>query len=218
MYKIKVLIADDHPIFRVGLVNVIKQNPKIDMVNEAENGEQALAMIRELKPDVAVLDVEMPGLNGLQVCEILNEENCPTKILILTLFKEISIYNKAMEIGAMGYLLKEHAPGELITAIETIARGEKYISHALQASLTQGKSHLIVDPKIKEVVDKLSNTEKKILKLIAEQKTTKEIAGKLFISEKTVENHRYNINKKLGLEGGQNNLLKFAIENKALID
>lgn len=218
MDKIRVLIADDHPIFRVGLVNVIKQNTGISLVMEAENGEQALAKIRELEPDVAVLDVEMPGLNGLQVCEILKDEKCPTKILILTLFKEISIYHKAMEVGAMGYLLKDHAPDELIFAIETVSKGAKYVSPALESSLTHGKNHLIMDPKIREVVDKLSNTEKKILKLIAEQKTTKDIAGKLFISEKTVENHRYNINKKLGLEGGQNNLLKFAIENKSLIE
>ena len=218
MDKIRVLIADDHPIFRVGLVNVIKQNKDIVVVAEAENGGQALELIRKHLPDVVVLDVEMPVMNGLQICETIIKEKINTKILILTLFKEAGLYKKAMEIGASGYLLKDNAPEELITAIETLSRGEKYMSEALSKSLTDAKSHLIVDPQIAAMLDKLSNTEKKILKLIAEQKSTKEIAGKLFISEKTVENHRYNINKKLGLEGGQNNLLKFAIENKSLID
>ena len=215
MAKITVLVADDHPIFRVGLVNVIKQNKNISLLAEAENGEQAINLIREHQPNVAVLDIEMPGLNGLQVCELILKEKINTKVLILTLFKEIDLYKKAIEIGASGYLLKDNATGELITAIETVSRNETFYSESLKANLIARKSHLIADPLIAEIISKLTNTEKKILMIIAEQKTTKEIASKLFVSEKTVENHRYNISKKLNLEGVQNGLLKFAIENQS---
>lgn len=218
MPNISLIIADDHPIFRIGLVNVVKMHKTISLLAEAENGEDALKLIRSHKPDVVVLDIEMPLLNGLQVCEALKKENSQTKILLLTLYKESDIFNKAIAIGADGYLLKDNAPAELITAIETLAAGKNYFSEALNKNLINRKSHLIANSAILEVLEKLSNTEKKILKLITEQKTTREIASKLFISEKTVENHRYNISKKLGLESGQNNLLKFAIEHKSYFD
>lgn len=214
MRKIKVIIADDHPLFRLGLVSAVKQNSNIILCGEAENGEQALSLIREHKPDVAVLDIEMPLMNGLQVCETVCKEKIETKVLILTFFKEKDLFENAITIGASGYLLKDNAIAELVSAIETIAGGEKYISPTLKSSLINVKSHLVNDPVIAEMVNKLSLTEKNILLLIAEEKTTKEIASELFVSEKTIENHRYNIAKKLNLEGGKNNLLKFALSNK----
>lgn len=216
MRKITVVIADDHPIFRLGLVNLVKQSNTIEIVAEADNGQTAFEKIMELKPDVAILDIEMPQLNGLQVCEKIQQVKLHTKVLLLTLFKEVDLYKKALAINASGYLLKDNAPNEIIKSIELLAKGEKYFSAEMEEKLIDGKSHLITDPAIAKLMDTLSNTEHKILKLIAEQLTTKDIANKLFISEKTVENHRYNINKKLNLPVGQNSLLKFAIEYKHL--
>lgn len=217
MHKIRVVIADDHPIFRLGLVSAMKQHRHIVLCGEAEDGEQAMELIREHKPDIAILDIEMPLKNGLQVCETICKENGNTKILILTLFKEIDLYEKAIAIGAWGYLLKDNAIDELVTAIETIVKGDKYISPALKNSLVKEKSHLINDAVITEIINQLSVSEKNILLLIAQEKTTKEIALELFVSEKTIENHRYNIAKKLNLESGKNNLLKFALSNKAYL-
>ncbi len=215
MDKINVLIADDHPIFRLGLVNVIKSAAQLNLVGEAENGTVAVDLIYRLKPDVAVLDLEMPGLNGLQVCEkICGEKTNKTKVLILTLLKEADLYLKSMEIGAFGYLLKDNAAEELAIAIEKVHNGDKYVSVGLNEKLNSKKSYLLNDQKFKEILTKLTSTEISILKLISEQKTTKEISQKLFVSEKTTENHRYNINKKLGLGSGQNSLLIFALENK----
>lgn len=215
MYKINVIIADDHPIFRIGLANVINKSRTLNLIKEAENGEQALEMINQFKPDVAVLDIDMPLLNGLQVCEaVCKKKDNVTKIIILTLFKEIDLYKKAIEIGASGYLLKDNAVEELVNSIETVYKGVNYISEGLNTKLIDKKSHLINDPKLNETINKLTNTEKNILLFISEHKTTKEISKKLFVSEKTIENHRYNINKKLKLDGGQNSLLVFALENR----
>ncbi len=216
MRKTTVIIADDHPIFRLGLVNLVKQSSTIEIVAEADNGQTALEKIIELKPDVAILDIEMPMLNGLQVCEKIQHHKLNTKVLLLTLFKEVDLYKKALSINASGYLLKDNAPNEIIKSIELLAKGEKYFSAEMEDKLIEGKSHLITDPAVAAVMDTLSNTELKILKLITEQLTTKDIAAKLFISEKTVENHRYNITKKLNLPAGQNSLLKFALEHKHL--
>lgn len=217
MLKTRIIIADDHPIFRLGLVSVVKQNKQIDLCGEADNGEKALNLIRNEKPDVAILDIEMPLMNGLQVCENVIKEKLNTKVLILTFFKELDLYEKALAIGAWGYLLKDNAVDELVVAVETLTKGEKYISPALQGSLVKGQSPLINDPIIAEIISKLSSTEKNILLLIAEEKMTKDIALELFVSEKTIENHRYNITKKLGLEGGKNNLLKFVLANKRFL-
>ncbi|MGE0567145.1 MAG: response regulator [Bacteroidia bacterium] len=214
MTKVKVIIADDHPIFRIGLKNIIEANDLIEICSECDNGNDAYNSILTNKPDVAVLDIEMPGMNGLQVCEKVLSEKLPTKILLLTLFKETSLYKKAVEIGASGYLLKDNAPNDLIKAILALSEGKTFFTKELEDKLIEGKSHFIEDPIIAETLDKLSNTELKVLKLVSQQMTTKDIAGKLFISEKTVENHRYNISKKLNLPSGQNSLLKFALEHK----
>lgn len=215
MSKIKVIIADDHPIFRIGLANVIKASKSLILIGEAVNGKEAKELITSLKPDVAVLDIDMPYFNGLQVCEeICKKKDNATKIIILTLFKEIDLYKKALEVGAEGYLLKDNAVDELVVSIEAIFNGENYISEGLSEKLIDKKSHLISDKTLNDNIRKLTSTEKSILLLVADNKTTKEIAKKLFVSEKTIENHRYNINKKLELTGGQNSLLIFALENK----
>jgi two-component system, NarL family, response regulator DegU len=213
MSKINVIIADDHPIFRLGLVDVIKRSQSLNLLGEAEDGEKALHLIREYKPDVAILDLEMPKLTGLDVCKhLMNEKNNATKLLILTLYKEIDLYKKAVQLGVHGYLLKDNAVEELVIAVETIYNGGEFFTNNLSNQLLNEASYFGLDIKRKEDIDKLTPTEKSVLQLVTEGKTTKEIAQKLFISEKTVKNHRYHISKKLGLDGGQNNLLHFALK------
>ncbi|MBA2611128.1 MAG: response regulator transcription factor [Bacteroidetes bacterium] len=214
MDKIRIIIADDHPVFRLGLVSIIKKNENIILCGEAENGEEALVLIHEHKPDVAILDIEMPLMNGLTVCEEIKKKGIATKLIILTFFKELELYEKAISLGVKGYLLKNNAIVEIVTAIESVYYNGEYISPVLKDKLLGTKSRLLNSPIIMEAISKLSISEKNILTLIAEERTTKEIAGELFISEKTVEKHRYNISKKLNLESGKNNLLKFALANK----
>lgn len=219
MSKISIIIADDHPIFRLGLVNIIKKSKILNLLAETENGLQALEAIDQFNPDVALIDIEMPVLNGLEVCERLkNNGSYKTKILILTLFKEADLYNRAIELGASGYLLKDNAIEELIEAVITVHKGEFFLSEGIEKKLIKRKSNLIQNPDLNENILKLTNTEKSILLLITEHKTSKEIALLLFVSEKTIENHRYNIAKKLKLESTKNSLLIFALENKNLLE
>lgn len=216
MDKIKVLVADDHPIFRAGLENVIRQSERIELVALAEDGLKALELILELKPDVAVLDIQMPGMNGIKVCEQVMERKLSARLALLTLYKERELYNKAISIGVSGYLLKETASYELIACIEALAAGRTYHSLNLEDHLVNERLQQLPE-RVRMLLEKLSNTEKKIVLLISRQKSTKEIAAKLFVSEKTIENHRYNIAKKLELTGGQNTLLKFAMEHSGYL-
>jgi DNA-binding NarL/FixJ family response regulator len=219
MSKINVIIADDHPIFRIGLSDIIKKSKDLNLLAEAENGLQALEAINTYKPHVALIDIEMPILNGLEVCEsVQNNNDNTTKILILTLFKEVDIYKRAMKFGASGYLLKDNAAAELISAVIKVNNGEPFLSNEIEKKLIKSRSTLIVDKSLLEHISKLTTTEKNILLLIAEHKTSKEISSLIFTSEKTVENHRYNIVKKLKLEGTKNNLLMFAIDNRSLLE
>ncbi len=215
--RISVIIADDHPIFRLGLVSILSKNRNINIVGQAENGELALSLVSELEPNVAILDVEMPLLSGLQICEHIKAEGYKTKVIILTLFKEEDLYYRAIELGACGYVLKEHSLNEIGKAVEIVGAGGKYVSEALALNLKSNKSNMVIDPKVADALAKLSNTELKILKFISQRLSSKEIASKLFISSQTVDSHRYHISKKLKLEPGQNNLLKFAFENNVLL-
>lgn len=217
MMKTTIIIADDHSLIRVGLKKILDQNKSYKLLGEASNGKEAIELIKETKPDIAILDIEMPMLNGLQVCKELKSEHVSTKILLLTMLKEEDLYQQAIELGVNGYLLKDNAIEELSIAIDTIVDGGVYIGKEIEKMLTSTKSPLIQDEKIAELIKRLSRTEKDILLLISQQVKTKGIAERLFISEYTVKNHRHNISKKLELEGDQNNLLKFALENSAYL-
>jgi DNA-binding NarL/FixJ family response regulator len=215
---IDILIADDHPIYRIGLVNVINEKKNFLVKYEVDNGLDALNIIIEKRPVIAILDIEMPKITGLEVCEQLKTKGVNTKIIILTLYKEKSLYEKAISFGVMGYLLKERAIEELEQAINEVYLGRNFVSKDIQELLNTRTSYLLKNGEASPLIINLTDSEKAILKLIADKKTTKEIAAKLFVSEKTIEKHRYNIIKKLNLEPGQNSLLKFAIENNVLLN
>lgn len=211
--EVTILIADDHPIVRSGLRMVFDGKPKFKVIHEAENGDIALQLIRQSKPDVAILDVEMPVMDGFTVAKSVLEESIPVHLIFMTMHKDEQTFNKAMDSGINGYVLKENAVADIVSAVESVIEGKHYISPSLSDYLMQRSRP---QAPVSSSVDDLTPAEKNILKLIAEQKTTKTIADELFISPKTVEKHRSNICTKLNLHGAYA-LLKFAMENKGRV-
>lgn len=212
--EIRVIIADDHPIFRSGLRQIIESEKKIKIIGEADNGERALEMIREKSPDIAILDIDMPKMTGLQVLKNLKEEK--TKIIFLTMYAEEDIFDEAMNFGIKGYVLKDSAVNDIIECISTVNDDNYYISPSVSNFLINRRKKLKELRDNVPALDHLTVTEKKILKFISENKTSRDIANILFLSPRTVENHRANISNKLNLKGSHS-LVKFAIENKNLL-
>lgn len=211
METITVLIADDHPIFRHGLRQIIETDDQISIVGEAQNGTEALKKIGELAPRVAVLDVNMPGPDGLEVALHLQKENLPTSVILLTMYKEDRFFNAALDAGVKGYVLKDSAITEITSAIRAAARGENFISPTLSTLLLKRLNR--VEKPQHNPLDLLTTSERRVLELVSEAKSNKQIAHELFISVRTVENHRSNICAKLDLEG-KNALLTYALTHK----
>jgi len=206
-----VLIADDHPIVRSGIRFVLDKEG-FRILHEADNGDIALQLIRQSTPDVVILDVEMPVMDGFAVARAVQEENLSSNLIFMTMHSDERTFNKAMEYDVRGFVLKENAVTDIVKAIRTVMEGKHYISPSLSDFLMQGKKST---PSGADLTV-LTPTEQTILKKIAEQKTTKTIAEELFVSPKTVEKHRSNICTKLNLRGAYV-LLKFALDNKDLI-
>jgi DNA-binding NarL/FixJ family response regulator len=214
--KIKVLIVDDHPLFRNGLRQVIEGSPSLEIVGETGDGEAALQLIHETKPDVAVLDINLPGLSGLAIARKLNGRRQPTQVVMLTMHKEEEIINHALDIGVKGFVLKENAVEEILKAIAAVAAGEHYLSSSISSYLVRRRSRSEALAVQKPGLNDLTKAERRILNLIAGKKTSREIAAELFISPRTVEAHRANICNKLALSGSHS-LLQFALENRSAI-
>lgn len=211
---IKLVIADDHPIFRNGLRQILEADKNIDVIGEADNGDKALEIIAEKKPDIAILDIDMPKKTGLDVLRSM--KGLDTKVIFLTMYAEEDIFDEAMNLGIKGYVLKDSAVNDIIECIMSVANGDYYISPSVSNFFVNRRRKLNELKNSNPALDNLTPTEKKILKFISENKTSKEIAEVLFISPRTVENHRTNISNKLQLKGSHS-LLKFAIENKSLL-
>lgn len=214
--KITVILADDHPVLRSGLRTIIDSDNACTIIGEAGNGEDALSLIDQKKPDVALLDITMPRMTGLQVAKIVQERGLPTKLAILTMSADELVFNEAIDLGVLGYVLKENATSEILNSIKTVAEGKYYISPSISGMLVKRSQRRQTALNTIPGLADLTSSEIRILKLIAGNKTSKEIAADLCISYKTVENHRSSIVKKLGLSGN-NALLRFAIEQKALL-
>lgn len=214
MNEISVVIADDHPIFRQGLRQAIATEPQLRLVGEAGDGEEALALIRECKPKIAVLDMDMPKLGGMDVTRMVVSQRSPVDVVYLTIHSEEDLFHAAMDIGAKGYILKESASVEIVRGLLTVASGQYFVTPSLAAYLfdrrTRGKR--LEESHLKLAV--LSPTERHVLQLIARDKSSKEIAAELFIHYRTVENHRTNICQKLGIHG-HHALFKFALKNRS---
>ena len=199
--------ADDHPVLSKGLRDIINVEHGFQILGYAADGETALREILQKEPDIAVLDIEMPLLNGIEVVKKLKENQSGTKVIFFTLYNERSFFLRAMDLGIRGYLLKDSAPEEIINCIKTVSKGGAYVSPSLSTFLVDKHSQ-------ESILGILSKQEQTIVKLIGQHKTSAEIADLLFISEKTVSNHRSNIGRKLKLEKKQNSLLTWVLENK----
>lgn len=214
--KIKIVIADDHPIFRKGLRKIIEADNEIEILGEAENGESALNKILDLKPDIALLDIDMPKLTGIQVLKELKKRKVNIKTIFLTVYSDESIFDEAMNLGILGYVLKDSAISDIINCIKSVADEKYYITPSLSDFLINLKNKLKRMEENKPALNRLTKTEMNVLSLLAEGKTSRQIGEKMFISHKTVDNHKANISDKLELRG-MHILIKFAIENKAIL-
>jgi DNA-binding NarL/FixJ family response regulator len=214
--EIRILIADDHPLMRKGLRLSVEEDRALKVVGEASDGEAALSLIKKLHPHVALLDIEMPKLDGLGVARELVKSKVKTEIIFLTFHSNQDLFRSAMELGCKGYILKDSAVQEVVAGIHAVASGRPYISSAITADLLQSRNR--PDPQSGLLTRNLTPAELRIMRLIAQGKTSKEIGAELSIHYRTVENHRTSMCRKLELEGeGANALLRFALQNKNLL-
>lgn len=212
----RVLIADDHPIFRQGLVAVIRQSKQFEVVGEADNGNTALDLLDDLRPSVVVIDISMPGMDGLEVIRRAQARSFEGLFVVLTMYKDEEYFKEAMSLGVKGYVLKDSASNELVHCLQAVLSGRSYVSAFFTDYLMQKprQDNGADDPA--GSLQKLSPTERRILRMIAENKTSKEIADDLNLSFRTVQNHRSHMCEKLKLEG-YNKLLQFALEHKSVL-
>jgi DNA-binding NarL/FixJ family response regulator len=211
--KISIVFADDHPVFRAGLKQVISTDPEFALLAEAGDGPGALEAIRKHKPSIALLDFDLPKLNGLEITRALQKERSPARVIILTMHSAETLFNEALDAGVSGYVLKDNAAVDILNSLRTVAEGGIYLSPAVSAYLVRRTHRSQALAKRLPGLADLTPTERRILKLIAASKTSKEIGKELFISYRTVETHRSNICEKLELRGS-NRLLQFAIEHR----
>jgi DNA-binding NarL/FixJ family response regulator len=212
--KVKIVIADDHPIVRQGLRQLIEADRNLTVVGEASDGETALQLIETHQPDVAVLDIDMPRIGGFDVVRELERKKIRVKIIFLTMHTEEVIFQTAMDLGVGGYVLKDSATNDIVAGIKSVAAGRPFISPAMSALLLNRRRRAQKLESEKPELDLLTPTERRILKLIAEDKTSREIGTELFISHRTVHAHRAHILQKLNLSGNLA-LVKFALTHKS---
>lgn len=201
-----IIIADDHPLLLKGLNDFLSEKG-YNIVGSGSDGRQAYNLLIQKEPDIAILDIQMPFMSGLEIAQQCRTNNIKTKIVLITLHKEIELYEKAKELNIFGYILKEFALEEIENCIESVKEGKPFFSAKIKESIDVRTVH-------DDLLDLLTPSEKKILNLIAQDKTNKEIASHLFISHRTVEKHRSNIINKLELEPKTNSLLIWAKENQ----
>jgi two-component system response regulator NreC len=212
----RIVIAEDYTILREGLRSLLSSHPDFEIVGEAEDGQEAIRNVDRLKPDLALMDLSMPRMNGMDAIKEIKKRSPQTKVLVLTIHKTEEYIHAALQAGADGYILKDSTHAELGLAIKNILEGKRYISPGISESLIEGYLEGRKKTKPPSTWDTLTQREREILKLIAEGYKNKAIAEYLCISVKTVEKHRANLMKKLDLHNIQS-LTALALE-KGLID
>ena len=210
--KIQILVADDHPIVRQGLRHTIEAEDGLEIVCEAGDGEETLAAVRKFQPQIVILDIDLPKLDGFQVMDAMREQKIESRVIFLTVHREESFLRKALSLGAAGYVLKDCAVTDILAAIRAASEGLPFISPAMTTYLLKAQSATG-----KENLESLTPAERRVLRLIAQYKTTQEIAETLCVSPRTIESHRATITHKLGLRGSHS-LMRYALQHLAEIE
>lgn len=211
--KIRILICDDHTLFVEGIKAMLRGEASLEIVGEARDGRQAVDLVKKLKPDVILMDVSMPDMNGFDATRRVHDFDSEVKVLMLTMHDEEELVARCLEAGAAGYIMKDAPASQLLYAIETVWKGERYLSPNVLKKVVDGYVKNTSRPKTS--YDRLTEREREILKLLAEGLTVKEIAVRLEISVKTVEVHKLNLMKKIDVHD-KAELIKYAIQKKLI--
>lgn len=216
MKKTRILIADDHGIVRRGLRLQLEQHDTFEVIGEAEDGREAVRLAEELHPDVVIMDVAMPNLNGIQATAQITKKNSGTNVIILSMHSDESYLTRSLAAGAKGYLLKDNAEVDLFRAVQVVAQGKPYFSPAIANTLLEDYMRQMQQKGLEDSYDLLTDREKEVLQLLAEGKSNKDIASQLNLSTYTVETHRTRIMQKLDLHNATDVVL-YAVRKKLIV-
>jgi NarL family two-component system response regulator LiaR len=215
MKKITVLIVDDHTLVRDGIRSLLELVTDVEVVGEAANGREAVEQVKELVPDVVLMDLAMPIMNGLEATRRIRREFPDTRVLALTQYDDSEYVIPVIEAGASGFVTKMAAFSELASAIQAVYRGDSYLTPSAAAVLVQDRQFRTAEGGEKDAYDRLTDREREVFKLVAEGKTTREIASMLFVSPKTVEAYKTSMMNKLNIHG-KTELIKFAVRRRII--
>jgi two-component system response regulator NreC len=211
--KTRVLLCDDHTLFREGIRAILKDQPSVEIVDESENGRDAVAKAQRLHPDVVLMDIAMPDLSGFEATRRILKANPKTRVVILTMYEEEEVITRCLKAGAAGYVLKDAPRSDLIHAIEVVHRGGQFLSSRALKKVV--KRHVAGSKSDATDYERLSDREREVLKLLADGLSLKEIATRLLLSVKTVDVHKTNLMRKLDLHS-RADLIKYAIRRKLI--
>jgi DNA-binding NarL/FixJ family response regulator len=214
---VRVLLVDDHSLYRQGLRAALADQQGLDVVGEAANGAEAMSLFSALGPDMVVLDIHLPDTTGLDLARSMLQQRRDVRLAILTMLRDEEVFNVALGLGVLGYVLKECAADEIIDCVRAVMRNEPYVSAQLSGYLLRRRALTETGPAADNSLERLTTAERRVLRLLAQSMTTKEIALELAVSPRTIEAHRANIGGKLGLKGSHS-LLRYAISNRPLLD
>ena len=212
MRKVRVLLADDHQLMRSGIRLMLEREPDLSVVGEASDGREAVALAKSLRPDIVIMDIGMPSLNGIEAAGLMTQENPELPIMIVSMHPDETYVLRALKAGARGYLLKDSAEADLIKAVHVVAGGKSFFSPAVSKVLLDDYVRKLKRSGTDDAYDLLTPREREVLQLIAEGKSNKEIANLLNLSVYTVESHRSNLMEKLNLRGLPE-LILYAVRN-----
>ena len=215
MSKVRILLADDHELVRKGLRLLLERQPHLEVVGEAADGREAVRLAEELTPDLVIMDIAMPQLNGLDAAAQIVRREARTQVIFLSMHSDESYLARALNAGAKGYLLKDSAEADLLRAVDTVAQGRPFFSPAITATLLEDYMRQLQQRGLHDTYDLLTDREKEILQLLAEGKSNKEVATLLNLSPYTVETHRTHVMQKLNLHNTAEIVL-YAVRKKII--